>query len=90
MNVLGDLCHELFREALIFKTFVHVVEKAATKQRVMKEFRTGTRCDFERILNGFDTFKTELLQPCLPFLCRWPFVQIGLESLSVRPSSLID
>lgn len=89
-NVFSDSGHESIGEGLILKTFVHVVEKAATKQWVMEKLMAGAGRHFERILNGLDLFKGEVLKPSSSFLCRWPFVQVCLESTSLGDQPLLD
>jgi hypothetical protein len=58
-NVLSDFSHKPVRTTLILETFVHVIQKAATKERMMEKFVAGTGRDFERVLNGVDSFKIQ-------------------------------
>jgi len=71
---LGDFDHEPVGDGWIFKTFVYVVEKTTTKQRMMEKFMAGASLNFKRILDDLDLFQIEFLKPSSSFLCRWPFV----------------
>lgn len=88
--VLSYLHHKSLCKVLILKTFVYVIEKSATKQWVMEKLIAGTSLNFKRIFDGLDPFKIEFLKPRSSFFCRWSFLQICLESVSLVEQPLLD
>ena len=50
-DVFGNVRHEFFCRGLIFKTFVHVVQKPASEYRMLEKFPTGSRCGYSFFVN---------------------------------------
>jgi hypothetical protein len=67
-NVLSDFSHEPLGEGLVLKTFVYVVEKASTKERMMEELGAWASLHFKRILKGLDSIQITCFEPASRFL----------------------
>jgi hypothetical protein len=87
--------HHLLRQPLIVETFIGIVEKPASEERMLEKPLAGPADNLQRLLDDGDPLHIKPLQPSTRFCRRWPLRHMGgqsfpLDDKSVSAHFLID